>query len=222
MHALVRLLPDFDEPEAGRSLRRVLPEFPAEKPRVEPTLASIFAAKPPKEDPEKALAAAREAGFAEGLVAGRREKEIAVTEARSDFAAELEEKRANWVAEEAEKIAERIGLAFGELNASLSEAVAAILVPLIGSAIAQKAVADLSAMILDMKSREDEPVFEVVGPQDLLDAVKDRLGEMGNGIDFSMGEGPDVRVTAGATIIETQLQAWRERVSLAISEAGNV
>ncbi|MCF1503816.1 hypothetical protein L0F51_08590 [Afifella sp. H1R] len=222
MHALVRLLPDFDEPEAGRNLRKVLPEFPAETPRVEPTLASIFAVKPPKEDPEKALAAARDAGFAGGLAAGRREKESALEEVRASFVAELEQKRADWVAEEAEKVAESIGNAFSELNASLSEAVAAILIPLVGSAIAQQAVADLSDMIIDMRSREDEPVLEVVGPQDLLDAVKGRLGEMANGIDFRMGKGPDVRVTAGPTIIETQLQAWRERVSLAISGAENV
>ncbi|MCT8267826.1 hypothetical protein NYQ83_11135 [Afifella sp. JA880] len=143
-------------------------------------------------------------------------------EIRASFAAELEEKRAGWVAEEAEKIAESIGNAFSELDASLSEAVAAILVPLVGAAIAQKAVAELSDMIIDMRSREDEPVLEVVGPEDLLEAVKTRLGEMASGIGFRVGGGPDVRVTAGPTIIETQLQAWRERVSLAISEAENV
>jgi hypothetical protein len=55
--------------------------------------------------------------------------------------------------------------------------------------------------------------LKISGPDDLLLSIRQTLGESSAAIEFEATDDVDVRVVADHTVIETQLEAWLQRIS---------
>jgi len=202
--ALARILPRFD----------LLPDGTA-------SLAAIFSAKPGEHGRAKALADAEESGFRKGIAAGRAELDARMAEERTAFAERLRSERARWIEEEAGAISAGWEETLLALQAKLSEAVATLLLPLIDTGLASKAVNELSGLVRNLLSQDKQPLIRVEGPDDLTTALRAHLGAAAASVEFAVTEGVDIRLLVGGSAIETQLQSWKERLSQALAGAAN-
>lgn len=154
---------------------------------------------------------------AQGRRLGRAEAEQAFDEQleaeRQAFARQLAGERARWAAEEADRLSADFAGAGTALTETLSDAVSRILVPFLSARARERAIADLTGTLKRLLTDGKHPVVKVSGPEDLVAALADRLGHWSQSVAFEIGAGPDVRVVADATIIETQLGTWLGRLS---------
>jgi len=164
------------------------------------------------DDPESALRAAREEGLAEGIAAARREFEVQLAQERQAFELRLAAERENWAHEESEKLAEKIQAAFAEIESNIAECVARILKPIVIDAARGKIVGLLAETIGVFLRGQNCPALAIAGPEDLLTALRERLSPLSAAFDYSFNESVDVRVTAGETLIESQLAAFAARI----------
>lgn len=190
------------------------------KPKAEAQKAdgSAKAAKPAKEqapDPAAVLAAAVEAARAEERAAARAAFEAERARDAEAFEAHLALVRQQWAAESAETLSAGLKAAIAEMEERIANATGRLLLPFLNEAVRAKAVEDLSANITRLLRAPQAPTLRISGPQDLLDMLRTRCGEIG--IEFVPTTDVDVRVTADDTVIETQLSAWRSRLSEALA-----
>ena len=162
---------------AKTTLASVLPEFEAAGSARRHSLAALFSPKEASEPPPRTLAAAEEEGFEKGLAAARLEAEAALAEARADFESESAEARSRWLAEEAEPIVAGWSQALCELETRLADAAAHAIAPLVETAVARRAVQELQAAIGELLGSGEAKAIRVTGPQDLIDALRDRLAD---------------------------------------------
>lgn len=98
-----------------------------------------------EDDPEALLAAAREAGHAEGAAAARAEAAAEQEQARRDFDEELAAERQKWLREEGETLKERLATALRQMQDTLAECVGQILRPFVIDFCAGKCSANSSS-----------------------------------------------------------------------------
>jgi hypothetical protein len=204
------------------ALARILPRFDSEPDHATP-LTAILLAKAGKQGRAEALARAEESGFRKGMAAGRADLDVRIAEERAAFAEQLRRERVRWIEEEAGPISAGWDKTLRALQAKLSDAVAILLVPLIEKGLASKAVDELSAIIGDVLSQDRQPpLIRVEGPEDLIGALRARLGHAAARIEFASGAGAaDIRLVLGDSVIETQLQPWKQRLSQACAGTPN-
>lgn len=172
-----------------------------------------------------ALARARAEGAAEARAAllaeieARRPQEEAEQQARVEAA--LAQARALWVKAQGEALAERIREAFGTLRNDVEDGVAAALRPLAETGAAREAarlMADEIARLLSSGGGgDDDTPVEIVGPADLIDAVRDALetdprvgptpAAQGR-LRFVEAENVDAFARLGRVSVETRLAAF--------------
>ncbi len=196
------------------ALAGILPTFEADKPPA-PSFAAIFGARTGRGGD---IAEAEERGFQRGIETARAESEATLRDASAIADSRVQEERVRWLEEEASRLTEGWGGALQALEARLADTVAALLLPLIGSALAAKATSELSAAIIGLLSQDKQPLIKVVGPEDLIEALRTRLADSAPCVEFATAESADIRLAAGDTFIETQLEPWRERLSQAIAK----
>ncbi len=163
-------------------------------------------------DPEAALRAAREEGFAGGIAAAAEEREVLVAQERQAFELRLAAERETWAREESEKLAHNVQAAFAEIESNIAECVARILTPIVIDSARAKIVGLLAEAISGLVRGQNCPALTIAGPEDLLTALRDRLSPLSATFDYSFNEAVDVRVTAGQTWIESQLEAFAARL----------
>ena len=105
------------------------------------------------------------------------------------------------------------------LDASLTERIARLLVPVLTDALRRRALTELGAALSRLLADPHHAAIRVSGPQDLLDGLAARLGPLGAAVAFAPADLPEVQVSADQTVIETQLGAWTRLLSAAIEEA---
>ena len=76
---------------------------------------------------------------------------------------------------------------------------------------------ELSETLSGLLSDGRAPLVEISGAEDLVNAVQARLGPRGDRLQVQVNDTPEVRVVAGDTVIETQLQAWIGRLTAAVA-----
>jgi len=189
----------FERAEAGREAAATLESL---DPRAAEELARKLA---------EALARGHEEGRA--VAAEQFDRELAA--ARAALVAHMAAEREAWLAQEGARLGSAVTAAFEQLEASLAGSVARILEPLIGEALRHKALDEL-ADTLSVLLAGEPGLIKVSGPQSLLDGLRDRLEPGCAAIEYAPGAGVDVSVVAGHTVIETRLQAWLDRIRLAM------
>lgn len=149
--------------------------------------------------------------------------ELAASEAarREDeerFAATLTERlataRAEWTEAEADRLASGMGAAFAALETRISDVLARILMPFVGEAMRRRAIDEATQAIGGLLSQplpaeSAPPAITVRGPEDLLAALKERLGEPA-GVVFTVAPGVEIEASCADTLIETRLGAWTD------------
>ena len=166
-----------------------------------------------EDDPEALLAAAREAGHAEGAAAARAEAAAEQEQARRDFDEELAAERQKWLREEGETLKERLATALRQMQDTLAECVGQILRPFVINSLRRQMLGELVEQVASMAASHDALVIKITGPADLLALLQEKLAELPLAIDYEQSDGVDVRVVAAQTMIETRLQAWIDLIS---------
>ncbi|MBZ8131773.1 hypothetical protein [Afifella sp. IM 167] len=202
------------------ALARLLPAFELEQAPPK-TLAAVFQSRKPDAACELKANADRQ-GYERGLAEGRAEKEVALAEAATLAEERLAAARAAWVEDEAGALVAAFDGAFAGMLQTLSEAAAGVLLPLAGRLIADRAARELCQAVEELFAQEVETLIQVCGPVDILESVRARLGERAAAVEFEPSDGVDARLLAGDTVMETQLEGWKMRLSKALSEAKDV
>ncbi len=196
----------------------------AAPPAAEPAaVASPFVkpAAPKRETPEERaalLAAAEERGRQQGLAEAREEAEIARLRAAQAAEARLAEARRHWSEAEAEALADGFAAALRALDATLSDRIARLLVPVLTDALRRQAVTELSGALTRLLAEPQAATIRVSGPEDLLAALAARLGPLSASVSFTTAEIAEVQVSADQTVIDTQLGAWTRLIAAAVAE----
>ncbi len=167
----------------------------------------------PAVDPAEREKAAFERGRADGLAAGKEELAAKLEQASAEFEVRLAEERNAWASEEGAHLAENIRSAFAALESGIREAVAGILGPFVEESVRTRSVEELAQALSPLLSGGEQTNFQVRGPEDLLKALREKLGPAAAALTFEVSEDVDVRVVADRTLIETQLQSWLSRIS---------
>jgi hypothetical protein len=189
-----------DEQTARMSplLRRKEPEVaPPDEPR---------AAAAPSQKLEQSMLKA----FEEGREAARREWLEERERLESGRAQEFARERAKWQVEEAQRLAEAHRAAIVDFETRCAQAVAKILRPFLTQAVITRVTDSLVQNIEVLFASRRRSLFEISGPQDLLDALKEKFADQQASIAYSLSDGLDVRVRVDDTVIETQLGAWMQ------------
>ncbi len=192
--------------------------------RAEPAPVASPFVKPPapkRETPEERaalLAAAEERGRQQGLAEAREEAEIARLRAAEAAEHRLAEARRHWSAAEAEALADGFAAALRALDATLSDRIARLLVPVLTDALRRQAVAELSGALTRLLAEPQAATIRVSGPEDLLAALAARLGPLSASVSFTAAETAEVQVSADQTVIDTQLGAWTRLIAAAVAE----
>lgn len=161
------------------------------------------------EDLARQLEAARESGREEARAAANAELEFNLAREQHRLEARIAQERETWLAQESETLSRALDEAFSRLESSIAGSVARILKPFVTDALREQAVASLSETLSGLLS-DERALVRVSGPENLLNALRDKIGTRGASIEFHPGE-PDVRIIADHTVIESRLRSWIER-----------
>ena len=205
--AIASLLEDFSPGPRSESLGIGI--LRAAKVAAEPDLAPL----PPAVDRQAELLKSVEAKVrAEERDAARMQLEEAVAAERSRYEDELASQRVIWVEQQAGQLSTLIVEGIGRIEAMLSETVANILKPFVSEAFRQQSITEFKQVLATLLLSEETGPMRIAGPEDLLRALKKNLGPHGAAIEFLPGDHVEVSVTARDTTVQTQLQAWSDRL----------
>ncbi|MCW2274974.1 hypothetical protein GJ654_10590 [Rhodoblastus acidophilus] len=148
--------------------------------------------------------------FEEGREAARREWAEERARLESSRTLEFARERAKWQQEEGQRLVEAHRAAIADFETRCAQAVANILKPFLTQAVIARVTDSLVQNIEVLFSSRRRSLFEISGPQDLLDALKEKFADQQASIAYSLSDGLDVRVRVDDTVIETQLGAWMQ------------
>lgn len=176
----------------------------------------------PVETPEEraALIADAEArGREQGLAEARAEALAAMEAEREAFAARLKEERTRWCESEADRLSSAFTAALSALDADLTQRIGRLLVPVLTDALRRRAMDELAVSLGRLLADPGHAAIRVSGPEDLLDALREKLGPLAGPVTFEPGEAPEVAVVADRTVMETRLAAWTRVLAAAAAES---
>ena len=211
-------------PAAPQPASKVEPVTGADvEPEIEPILPRTAAVARPVEDREALIAAAeargREQGRAEALEEASVQAVLERAAQQALFEEGLAQARRDWSEAQGEALAAAFAAAMQALDAALSERVARLIAPVLGQALQRQTLDELGAALRRILAEPQRPAVRVRGPEDLIAALSARLGGLATGIAFEADAGPEVNVSAGETVIETELAAWSRLIAAAVTEA---
>ena len=136
-----------------------------------------------------------------------------LVEAETAFEERLVAERSHWTSDQGATLAKSIDRAFETLNSDVGDAVAAILAPFVEETLRKRIVEELLRTLEKVLKGGRPTTLKMSGPDDLLDFIRQSLGNSSAAIEFETTNDIDVRVVADRTVIETQLEAWLQRIS---------
>ncbi|MEW5422222.1 hypothetical protein [Amorphus sp. 3PC139-8] len=202
------------------ALGRIIPHFGGTSKSASAALDALrnpFANAEAVPDQAAALAEAEERGRRAGRAAADAEWSNRADAMQRQHEQGLEAARAAWVEGEGARLAAALDEGLSALETRISETTARSVLPFLEAPLREQAVRDLADTVTQILGAQAPSVLKIEGPQDLLDALGTRLGSRAAAVQFEVANLPDVRVTADATVIETQLRAWLDRLAAALS-----
>jgi hypothetical protein len=155
-------------------------------------------------------------GVQQGRAAAIVEYEAKLEEQRQLFATHLSTEREQWAAVVGAELAGRIETGLSKVQAHIAEATARILKPFLAGELHRQAIAELQANVAALLVTDASIRLEVIGPADVLDAMRHCVSDRAANIVFTPGKDCDVRVIAGQTTLETQLKMWLAKLDEAV------
>ncbi len=200
----------------GIPLSRVLVDFGAGKIGPAPKSGSpipIIPVREPVKDMATQLAEAHARGADEARMTADAELEHKLAEALARADEQHAAERARWTCEEAGALAAHLTSAVEALEARIAEAVGRVLTPFVTDELRSSSVEALAESIGTLLSGASRPTLRVSGPEDLLSALRERLGAMADTVEWQPNGQVDVTVSADDSVIETEIQGWIERIA---------
>ncbi len=161
--------------------------------------------------PKVLLAEAEERGRLAGAEEARAACEQARLAERAEYERLLADERRRWIEETGGRLGRQIDDGFRELEAQLADSVGRVLQPFLATAVKRRALDELVQTLALLKSSGQVRV-RVSGPEELLALVRQPLEAHVGAVEYSVGEGSDLRVFVDDTIVETRMAAWGERI----------
>ena len=168
------------------------------------------------DDVSARIEAAHASGFKGGKAAAMATLEARLEEQEQAFVHRLAAERQAWVAQVAETLSACLAAGLGELEIRIGEVTARVLEPFLRAEVCREVIADLGADLDVLLTKSAGLSMSVAGPEDLLQALRDRLADKDCAVTWLPNNEPDVRITAGQTILETRLGAWAGKIAEAI------
>ena len=199
----------------GTPLSRVLLDFGATAPIPTAQARAPMSVVPPG-DPADDLARRVSEAFARGADEARLsadseyEQKLAQVLARAEEARSAE--RARWTSEQAEVLAARMTAAVEALETRIADAVGRVLAPFLAAELRRVSVEALAESIGTLLSG-GRPALRVSGPEDLLAALRQRLGDGAISVEWEPNDAVEVTVSADDSLIETEIQSWSDRLA---------
>jgi hypothetical protein len=162
--------------------------------------------------PQRRIAAAHARGFMEGMGVAEEEWRAKLDEQAAFHEQKLALERLTWASREAETLAEQLAEGIRALETRIGDTVAELLRPFLVDAVRRRAVGDLVQAIERVLQKDEGVALEIAGPEDLLQLLREKLSGKNIALLFAPGEGPEVRIVAGQTVMETQLRSWVSKI----------
>lgn len=164
------------------------------------------------------IAEAEAKGRREAADAVRIEMETAHAQDRAAFEAQLAEIRQQVLDANAQALLTKLDEAVAQLETSIATQAARVLGMFLDRALQQRALDELSEIVAAIALDGASARIRISGPGPLIEALK-RLQKLPASVDLTVDARADVIVTIGETIIETQLAAWANRLTMALGES---
>lgn len=234
---VARLIADFDRPDTVKPGSRVVPfdhlhhstARPQYQPLVEktprPAQLQPLVEKQPRVSQlqplvEKQPVAPEENGYERGLAEGyavaKAEFEQQLEREQRTLAEQAAEERQKLLNEVAAKFAADVTEAGNELQNRIAGVTARILEPLILNAAQKQAVTNFIDHLSSITTDVRRPVLRLTGPAELLELIRTKLGVRAIAIELRPGPEVEASITIDQVVLETQLQAWTDRLKMAI------
>ncbi|MGQ7792569.1 hypothetical protein ACUN0C_09190 [Faunimonas sp. B44] len=184
-------------------------------PAAGPQAEAVPADRP--EGVEERIGEARRAAWTEGYAAAEAEMTRRMALEREAHAAALAAERARWAEEEGEVLRAAFSAGMEQLRAGIEAGLGRALRSVLEEGLRRRAVAAVSEALAVLIEHRGRDLVKVSGPEDLLEAIRRDLGAVGSAVVFEPGQGPDVRVVADQTLIETELAAALLRLDEAVA-----
>ncbi len=234
---VARLIADFDRPEADKPRSRVVPfdqlHHSAVRPQHQPLVEKQ--SRPPQMQPliEKQSRPSQlqpimdkqpvapeddgyERGLAEGYAVAKAEFEQKLEREQQAFAEKVAEERQKLLSETAVKFAADVTEAGIELQNKIAGVAARILEPMILNVAQRQAVTNFVDHLSSITTDVRRPVLRLTGPAQLLELMRSKLGVRAIAIELRPGPEVEASITIDQVVLETQLQAWTDRLKMAI------
>ena len=198
----------------GIPLSRVLLDFGATRgvpAAPHQTSASAIPGCEPVDELARKLEAAYARGADEARLTADAEHERKLAQAMAHAAEQQSVERARWASEQAEVLVGRLTSAVEALETRIADTVGRILTPFLTAELRSASVAALAESIRTLLSGGSQPALRVSGPEDLLSALRERLGAGPVAIEWEPNGEVEVKVSADDSVIETELQSWLKR-----------
>jgi hypothetical protein len=218
---IVRLLTDFSNTKVAQTPASAFSFAKTVRLQPQPEPEPVIEVRPkpnPLQEQAALVRAAVEKARAEERAAARQEWDQHLTQERARFQVELNRERSKWVAQQAEAIAIGISEAFAAIEERLSSQIANIIRPFVTDAFRSQALQETQAALKVLLSGTRDAVIRISGPEDLLRALKSRLGEEGAAIEFRPSDDAEVAVVASDTSIQTRLGVWKSRLETLLED----
>jgi flagellar biosynthesis/type III secretory pathway protein FliH len=159
------------------------------------------------------IAAAEARGHEAGIAEGRAELAAAVADERERAAIALAAERQAWTVAEADRLATALEGGLAALRESIAASLARVVAPLLLDARRAELLDGLAADLRSLSAQGEAPILRVSGPADLLGALRERLSSYPADVAYESTSEGDIRVEAGDTVFQTQLQPWADRLA---------
>jgi len=137
----------------------------------------------------------------------------ALEDQRRKFEEQLAAARREWTEVQAERLIAQVASTCEVLEARIAAAAARALRPFVLEKVREQAVRDMRASIAKLLVNTENPVIEVSGPQDLLDALAQSMADTAVSLSMRPDASCELRAVAGDTMLETQMQEWASRLA---------
>jgi hypothetical protein len=135
-----------------------------------------------------------------------------------DHADTLAQARQQWALEEGTALAQRFEAALAAFETRIADALAPMLEPFLVKGAQLRVIAELRDALKALIEGDERPAITVTGPADLLAALEAAFrGEPA--LAFEVADTPDVTITAGETLVRSQLRDWASALEESLGEA---
>ncbi len=151
-------------------------------------------------------------GVAEGQAAARAELDAKLKEQAAAVETRIAADRRAWLVGEGKRIAEALAAGLREIEARIADQVSRVLRPVIAGHVQRRAVEDLVQTLEALLTKGDVGRITVSGPQDLIEALRERLDGKAGNVTLIPTAAADLRIEADETVLETRIAAWAEAI----------